>query len=96
MMLSSIFRRPHRAHRRVAHLGINTGPPSARTYHWTRRKPAPAQAGGRHRIACQPSFFLSIRVLSRLFRGLFLERLTAAQRAGRPLIRDRRSHTDWR
>ncbi len=46
-------------------------------------KPAPAQAGGQHWIACRPGFFLSVRVLSRLFRRLFLERLTAAYQAGR-------------
>jgi Putative transposase/Transposase zinc-binding domain len=34
-------------------------------------------------IACRPGFFLSVRVLSRLFRRLFLERLTAAHQAGR-------------
>ncbi|MBO0835098.1 MAG: IS91 family transposase [Actinobacteria bacterium] len=38
---------------------------------------------GQHWIACQPGFFLSVRVLSRLFRRLFLERLTAAHQAGR-------------
>src|SRR6266513_2802683 len=36
-----------------------------------------------HWIACRPGFFLSVRVLSRLFRRLFLERLTAADQAGR-------------
>jgi len=36
-----------------------------------------------HWIACRPGFFLSVRVLSRLFRRLFLERLTAAYDAGR-------------
>ena len=46
-------------------------------------KPAPAEAGGQHWIACRPRFFLSVRVLSRLFRRLFLERLTAAYHAGR-------------
>ena len=34
-------------------------------------------------IACRPGFFLSVRVLSRLFRRLFLERLTAAYQTGR-------------
>ena len=34
-------------------------------------------------IACRPGFFLPVRVLSRLFRRLFLERLAAAHRAGR-------------
>ena len=33
---------------------------------------------GKHWISCQPGFFLPVRVLSRLFRRLFLERLTAA------------------
>ena len=31
-------RRPHRAHRRTAHLGIGTDPPSARPYHRPRRR----------------------------------------------------------
>lgn len=34
-------------------------------------------------IACRPGFFLHVRVLSRLFRRLFLEGLTALHRAGR-------------
>jgi hypothetical protein len=38
---------------------------------------------GHHWIACRPGFFLPVRVLSRLFRRLFLERLTAAYQAGR-------------
>ena len=38
---------------------------------------------GQHWIACRPRFFLSVRVLSRLFRRLFLERLTAAYQTGR-------------
>src|SRR5215831_8169539 len=46
-------------------------------------KPAPAEAGGQRWIACRPGFFLSVRVLSRLFRRLFLERLTATYQAGR-------------
>src|SRR5205823_6535327 len=37
-------------------------------------------------ITCRPGFFLSVRVLSRLFRRLFLERLTAAYQAGRLLF----------
>ena len=45
-------------------------------------KPAPAEAGGQHWIACRPRFFLSVDVLSRLFRRLFLERLTTAYQAG--------------
>jgi hypothetical protein len=46
-------------------------------------KPAPAEAGGQHWIACRPRFFLFVEVLSRLFRRLFLERLAAAYQAGR-------------
>ena len=33
-------------------------------------------------VACKPGFFLSVRVLSRLFRRRFLEELTKAHRAG--------------
>jgi predicted Zn-ribbon and HTH transcriptional regulator len=33
-------------------------------------------------IACRPGFFLPVRVLSRLFRRLFLDKLTAAHQAG--------------
>jgi len=34
---------------------------------------------GRRWVSCRPGFFLPVRVLSRLFRRLFLERLLAAQ-----------------
>jgi hypothetical protein len=37
---------------------------------------------GERWIACRPNFFLPVRVLSRLFRRLFLEKLTAAHDAG--------------
>jgi ssDNA-binding Zn-finger/Zn-ribbon topoisomerase 1 len=37
---------------------------------------------GKSWIACRPSFFLPVRVLSRLFRRLFLEKLVAAHAAG--------------
>jgi Putative transposase len=37
---------------------------------------------GQRWIACRPGFFLPVRVLSRLFRRLFLERLVAAHHAG--------------
>jgi hypothetical protein len=46
-------------------------------------EPAPAQAGRQHWIACRPRFLLAVPVLSRLFRRLFLDRLTAAYQAGR-------------
>ncbi|MDE1012505.1 MAG: IS91 family transposase [Paraburkholderia fungorum] len=38
---------------------------------------------GKQWISCRPGFFLSVRVLSRLFRRLFLEKLVAAHKAGR-------------
>ncbi len=38
---------------------------------------------GSHWVSCRPGFFLSVRVLSRLFRRLFLEKLVAAHEAGR-------------
>ena len=38
---------------------------------------------GQRWIACRPGFFLPVRVLSRLFRRLFLEQLVAAHQAGR-------------
>ena len=37
---------------------------------------------GRRWIPCRPGFFLPVRVLSRLFRRLFLEKLLAAHQAG--------------
>ncbi len=38
---------------------------------------------GQHWISCRPGFFLPVGVLSRLFRRLFLEKLTTAYQAGR-------------
>ena len=38
---------------------------------------------GRRWVSCRPGFFLPVRVLSRLFRRLFLEKLAAAHEAGR-------------
>ncbi len=40
-------------------------------------------ADGEHWIACKPGFFLSVRVLSRLFRRRFLEELARVHAAGR-------------
>jgi hypothetical protein len=37
---------------------------------------------GRTWVSCRPGFFLPVRVLSRLFRRLFLEKLTAAHETG--------------
>ncbi len=41
--------------------------------------------GGRW-VSCRPAFFLPVRVLSRLFRRLFLEQLVTAHEAGRLLF----------
>jgi hypothetical protein len=41
------------------------------------------RSGGERWISCRPGFFLPVRVLSRLFRRLFLEKLAAAHDAGR-------------
>jgi hypothetical protein len=38
---------------------------------------------GKRWVSCRPGFFLPARVLSRLFRRLFLEKLAAAHAAGR-------------
>jgi hypothetical protein len=40
-------------------------------------------SGGERWVSCRPGFFLPVRVLSRLFRRLFLEKLAAAHKAGR-------------
>jgi len=40
------------------------------------------RSGGTRWVACRPGFFLPVRVLSRLFRRLFLEQLRAAFEAG--------------
>jgi hypothetical protein len=45
-------------------------------------EPATAKAGDQRWIACRPGFLLPVRVLSRLFRRLFLERLQDAFDAG--------------
>ncbi len=37
---------------------------------------------GKEWVSCRPGFFLAVRVLSRLFRRLFLEKLVAAHEAG--------------
>ena len=57
---------------------------------------------GERWIACKPGFFLPVRVLSRLFRRLFLEGLAALNEAGRlaffgdlALLADRRAFDAW-
>lgn len=59
-------------------------------------------ADGQRWVACKPGFFLSVRVLSRLFRRRFLEALEHAHRAGRlqffgehAALADARAFVDW-
>jgi len=59
-------------------------------------------AEGQRWIACKPGFFLPVRVLSRLFRRLFLEALARAHRAGELRfftdhsdLADPHAFTDW-
>ncbi len=53
-------------------------------------------------VACRPGFFLPVRVLSRLFRRLFLEKLGDAHRAGKlqffgeyEALAEAKTFTDW-
>ena len=57
---------------------------------------------GERWVACKPGFFLSVRVLSRLFRRRFLEELDQAHRSGRlqffgeyAALADVRAFVDW-
>jgi len=57
---------------------------------------------GERWVACRPGFFLPVRVLSRLFRRLFLDKLSDAHRAGklqffgdRQSLTDAKDFTDW-
>ena len=57
---------------------------------------------GERWIACRPGFFLPVRVLSRLFRRLFLEKLSDAHRAGtlqffgeHQALAETKSFSDW-
>jgi hypothetical protein len=49
---------------------------------------------GQHWVACKPGFFLPVRVLSRLFRRLFLEKLSAAHHAGQLQFFGTHQHLD--
>jgi Putative transposase/Transposase zinc-binding domain len=49
---------------------------------------------GERWVSCRPGFFLPVRVLSRLFRRLFLEKLAAAHRAGRLHFFGNHAHLD--
>jgi len=57
---------------------------------------------GEHWVACRPGFFLPVRVLSRLFRRLFLEKLGDVHRAGKlqffgehRALAEEKMFTDW-
>jgi len=57
---------------------------------------------GERWVACRPGFFLPVRVLSRLFRRLFLEKLGDAHRAGKlqffgeyQALAEAKTFTDW-
>ena len=57
---------------------------------------------GKRWVTCKPGFFLSVRVLSRLFRGRFLEELDQAHHLGRlqffgeyAALVDARAFADW-
>ena len=63
----------------VLHLGPDPAVSSPPALRRAGRGPAPDGEGW---IACRPGFFLPVRVLSSLFRRLFLEALDAAFRAG--------------
>jgi predicted RNA-binding Zn-ribbon protein involved in translation (DUF1610 family) len=59
-------------------------------------------ADGEQWVSCKPGFFLSVRVLSRLFRRRFLEQLQQAHRVGRlqffgeyAALIDARAFSDW-
>ena len=72
--------RAHRPHRRAAHLGLGADPPSARPRHRARRRPV----AGRFSLDRLQAWLLpAVRVLSRLFRRLFLDGLAALHAAGR-------------
>ena len=57
---------------------------------------------GERWVACRPGFFLPVRVLSKLFRRLFLEKLSDAHRADKlqffgehQLLAETKSFSDW-
>src|SRR5438309_3344767 len=72
-----------------ARLGITAVPHtwgSAMTHHPHVHMIVPGgglSADGQRWVSCRPGFFLPVRVLSRLFRRLFLERLAALHQGGR-------------
>ena len=61
------------------HVGTDPRPSSPPALRRPRRRPV---ADGARWVACRPGFFLPVRVLSRLFRRLFLTHIEAAFEAG--------------
>jgi putative transposase len=61
-------------------LGLGNDPPPARPHDRPRRR---ISLDGTHWVRCKPGFLLPVRVLSRLFRRLFLAALADAHAAGR-------------
>ena len=72
-------RRRDRSRRRAAHLGAEPAAPSAHPLHRPRRRPVARRTRW---VACRPGFFLPVRVLSRLFRRLFLDTAAGRVRSG--------------
>ena len=71
-------RRPHRRHRRAPYVGFRDDPSPARA-HVARRR----HLSGRRAVVLPPRLLPPVRVLSKLFRRLFLAKLTEAHAAGR-------------
>ena len=76
---SEASRRPRRHDVGDAYLGIGAHPSSACAYDRAGRRVSP---DGERWVACRRGFFLPVRVLSRLFRRLLLEKLATAHRLG--------------
>src|SRR5437588_1134663 len=72
-------RRPHRCALCPPYLGLGAQSPSACPYDRSGRR---ISLDGARWVACRPDFLLYVGVLSRLFRRLVLEKLTAAHSAG--------------
>ena len=70
---------PHRHHVGAAHLGLGNDPSSPRAHDRAGRW---ALQDDSRWISCRPNFLLPVRVLSKLFRRLMLEKLLAAHAAG--------------
>jgi hypothetical protein len=74
----------------AAHLGLGADASPARA----RDRPGGGLApDGERWVACKPGFFLSVRVLSRLFRRRFLEELQSVHRAAAAVLR--RARRAW-